>query len=90
MSGLRRGRSVGGADGGGRRLGRVTLPQALIVVLLVAVIVRAVLSNSVLTSRDLGSVYWAALGVILLCSFLSEELVRHPQVGAAVSEPARL
>jgi len=60
---------------------RATLPQALIVVLLLAAIVKAVLTNSVLTSLDLGSVYWATLGVILLGSFLSKSWfgIRQPK-----------
>jgi len=51
---------------------RATLPHALILVLLIAAIVKSVLTNSILQSLDLGSVYWATLGVILLGSFLSK------------------
>jgi cellulose synthase (UDP-forming) len=51
---------------------RATLPQALILVLLVAAIVKSVLTNSILQSLDLGSAYWATLGIILIGSFLSK------------------
>lgn len=51
---------------------RATLPHAAILTVLITAMIKSVVTDSILRTLDLGSLYWASLGTILIGSFLTK------------------